>query len=92
MATIKKIKDLMQEMGKDVIYFDTPIVIKLSPHRELAKIRVITSVVGTDFIWYRDSQETWNQITENLMYKEYIVNSIYQQLAIMNYKNKKGNL
>ena len=87
------IKDLLQELGKDVIYFNPPVIIKLSPHRELTKIGVVTSVVGTDIIWYRDSQDNWNEIKDNLMYKDYIVNSIYQQLAIMIYeKSKKGNL
>ena len=81
-VTIEDIKTILSDLNETDMPFDTPLQVKTSPHHELMKIWGV-SVDGNNRLWVRSSRKDELEITDNLIYKNYILGSLNQRLKLL---------
>lgn len=81
--TTRTIVDLLtNDMEEVEIIFDTLLKIKTTPHHHLMDIAGV-GVDCNDRLWAKDGRQNWVEIHDRLMYKDCILESLYQRLKPM---------
>jgi hypothetical protein len=82
--TTRTIIDLITQGGmtETEIVFDTLIVIKTTPHYHLMDISAV-SVDEGEKLWVKTGRNSWMKIDDHLLYRDYILGSLYQRLKIV---------
>lgn len=81
--TVEQIVNLLtHDMKETEVIFDSLLKIKTSPHHLLCEISGV-AVDGNDRLWIKNDRNNWTEVTDRLMYKNYILSSLNQRLKLL---------
>lgn len=79
---VEDIINVLKDLGETEMRFETPIQIKTTPHHRLMDIYGV-SIDNNSRLWVRSSPSNEVEITDDLIYSQYILGSLNQRLRCL---------
>jgi hypothetical protein len=85
-TTIEQISLIIIGQFESLILFETPIIIKKSPHSWPIKVHGVQYGLG-DHLWFINSNEKWQKLEVSTTDADFISSSIYQRIKSLSSVN-----